>query len=46
MEDYNGAIADYNKAIDLKPNDPEAYFNLGLAKDNLEDYKGAIKDFK
>ena len=38
-------MADYNKYIQLKPNDADAYYNRGLAKSNLEDYTGAIEDF-
>ena len=28
-DDFDGAIADYNKAIELQPNDAEAYFRRG-----------------
>jgi len=30
--DYQGAIEDYDKAIELNPKDAEAYYNRGLAK--------------
>jgi len=30
--DYSGAIQDFNKAIELDPNDAEAYGGRGLAK--------------
>jgi tetratricopeptide (TPR) repeat protein len=33
--DYQGAIADYNQAIKLKPDDAKAYSNRGLVKDEL-----------
>ena len=33
------------KAIELNPNDAKAYYNRGLAKSDLQDYKGAIADF-
>lgn len=45
LEDYQGAIDDYNKAIELSPNDAVVYFNRGLAKDFLHDYHGAIRDY-
>ncbi|MGE4597046.1 MAG: tetratricopeptide repeat protein [Methylophilaceae bacterium] len=45
LKDYSGAIADYNKAIEINPNHADAYYNRGIAKDNLEDYYGAIADY-
>ena len=45
LKDYYGAIADYNKAIELNPNDASAYYNRGISKDDLEDYYGAIADY-
>jgi len=32
LQDYRGAIQDHNKAIELNPNDADAYFGRGLAK--------------
>ncbi len=32
LEDYKGAIQDYNKAIELNPDLAEAYYNRGVAK--------------
>lgn len=43
--DYNGAILDYNKSIELDPNYSIAIYNRGLSKYELEDYLEAIKDF-
>ena len=43
--DYQGAIADYTRALELKPNFDKAYFNRGVAKDNLGDYSAAIADY-
>ena len=43
--DYYGAISDYTRAIEIKPNYPEAYLNRGLSKARLEDYKAAIVDY-
>ena len=31
-KDYQGAIADYDKAIELNPKDVRAYYNRGVAK--------------
>ena len=46
-EDYQGAIAEYNKAIEINPNHADAYYFRGLAKRSrlVEDYRGAIADF-
>ena len=44
-KDYKGSIADYTKAIELKPDFGEAYIFRGAAKFRLEDYRGAIVDF-
>ena len=43
-KDYYGAIADFTKAIELKPQ-YYAYFNRGLSKEFLKDYNGAIADY-
>jgi tetratricopeptide (TPR) repeat protein len=44
--DYEGAIADYNRAIELAPQVSSAYYdNRGLARLKKGDYGGAIADF-
>ena len=43
--DYDAAIANYDRAIALEPNDADAYHNRGIAKDALGDYAGAIADY-
>jgi len=43
--DYQGAIADYNQAINIKPDYALAYNNRGNAKSDLGDYQGAIADY-
>ena len=43
--DPKGAVADFTKAIELKPNLSRGYFYRGIAKLELEDAKGAIADY-
>lgn len=43
--DYNHAILDFDKAIQLKPDLANAFNNRGLAYDYEGDYDHAIKDF-
>ncbi len=43
--DYDGAIADYTKAIELNPRNAKAYFNRGNAKGKLEAFYAAIADY-
>ena len=45
LKDYVSAIANYNKAIELNPNDADAYYDRGMAKVNLKEYYSAIPDF-
>ena len=42
---YQGAIADYTRAIEINPQNVDAYYNRGLAKDDSGDYEGAIADY-
>ena len=44
-KDYNGAIADFTKAIEINPNYAIAYYNRGFLKNDLKDYNGAIADY-
>ena len=44
-KDYQGAIADYDKAIELNPKEARAYYNRGVVKDELKQYKEAIADY-
>ena len=43
--DYNGAIVDYTKAIEINPNYFISYVNRGVVKNELKDYYGAIADY-
>ncbi len=45
LQNYQGAIKDFNQAIELKSDYAAAYNNRGIAKENLKDYQGAIQDF-
>ena len=43
---YNeGAIADYDKAIEIESDFAPAYLSRGEVKAELRDYRGAIEDF-
>ncbi|MBP5975272.1 tetratricopeptide repeat protein [Brasilonema sp. CT11] len=43
--DFKGAIADYNQALRINPNLADAYYNRGLARDELGDKQAAIADY-
>ena len=43
--DYQGAIADYDQALKVGPQDAEAYYGRGAARLELGDYHGAIADY-
>ena len=45
LGDKEGAIKDYDKAIELRPDYAKAYYNRGNAKSSLEDKDSAIKDY-
>ncbi len=38
-------MADYNRGIELEPNDTDAYINRALTKALLADHRGAITDY-
>ena len=42
LQDYRGAIQDYNQAIKINPNFELAFNNRGNAKFGLGDHRGAI----
>ncbi|MEI8048185.1 MAG: tetratricopeptide repeat protein [Bacteroidota bacterium] len=44
QKDYKGAISDYSKALEIDPDNAEAYCKRGLSKKELRDYPGAIAD--
>jgi tetratricopeptide (TPR) repeat protein len=45
VKDYAGAIADFDKAIELVPNNYLLHFNRGIVKSLIRDEMGAIADF-
>ena len=45
LGDHEGAIADYDRVIELNPKDASAYNNLGVARKKLGDLPGAIADY-
>lgn len=44
--DYEGAIKEYDKIIELDPNNATVYGNRGVIKGILENIKGAVSDTK
>lgn len=45
FDDYVSAIENFNNIIRIKPFLSEPYFFRGLAKLNLDDFEGAIRDY-
>lgn len=45
LANYNEAIKNYNKVIEMDPKKNGGYINRAQCKFYLEDYRGAIKDF-
>jgi tetratricopeptide (TPR) repeat protein len=43
-QNYQSAIADYTKAIELNPNVASSYLWRGIARSSLQDYQGAMAD--
>ena len=46
LNDFSGAVSDFNKAIELDPNDGELYYNKAISKYYNNDLKGACADWK
>jgi tetratricopeptide (TPR) repeat protein len=42
--DLEGAIADYDEAIRLKPDYAAAFYNRGTARRDMGDIQGALQD--
>ncbi len=45
LKNYDDAIYDFSKSIDMAPSMPDSYFGRARIKIIKEDYKGAIQDF-
>ena len=45
QEDYQGALADYTKSIEINPNDAFAYVRRGEIYQTLKDYQSAIAEY-
>ena len=45
IRDFDEALVDFNKVVEISPNYEKVYDKLGLIKYRLEDYRGAINDF-
>ena len=43
--DHQGAIADYDRALQLNPADLDVYYNRGVSRAALKDFQGAISDY-
>jgi tetratricopeptide (TPR) repeat protein len=44
-QNYQKAIQDYNKAIEINPNNGNIYYNKGAAHNNLKEYIKAISSY-
>ncbi|NJM78153.1 MAG: tetratricopeptide repeat protein [Acaryochloridaceae cyanobacterium RU_4_10] len=45
LENFQGAISDFNQVIQLMPNSFEAYFGRGLAYQYQKNYRQALSDY-
>lgn len=46
IRDYQGAIGDYTRIIEMDPNDAGAYYSRGFARHHyIRDYRGALSDY-
>ncbi len=46
MGNYLGAIADYTQALQINPDDAQAYYNRGIAYTFLEEMESAVADYQ
>ena len=45
LKDFEGAIEDLSKAIELNSSSEKPFYNRGVVKTTLEDHLGAIEDY-
>ena len=45
-KDYQGAISDFNKSIEIDPKYGGAYLNRGIARELAKDLQGACDDWR
>ena len=45
FKDFRGSISDFNKAIDINPNDAELYYNKAISYEGLKDFNKAISNY-
>ena len=45
IQNFKGAISDFNKAIEINPKLDKTYYNRGVARYGLGDFRGAIFDY-
>lgn len=45
MKDYDGALSDYNQAMNLGLSETGLYFNRGVILQIKKNYKAAIRDY-
>ena len=43
LRDFDGAIADIEKVLEIKPDDFTSYLSLGSLKESKKDYSGALQ---
>lgn len=45
LRDFDGAVTDWTRAIEIEPDEPVWYANRGLARTNTGDFDGALADY-
>lgn len=45
LRNYNDALYDFNKSININPNNPEPYYGCGKVRMLKNDWEGAVNDF-
>lgn len=41
---YRGALSDFDKAVEIAPNDAQCYYNRGIMRQEVGDYNHALED--